>query len=352
MRLKNYVGLFSGILLLSALSGCGEQEEAVEPVEVSRPVSMITVGAGDASSGLRFPGRVRAVQRAELAFNVPGRLIELPVQEGQRVAKGDLVATLDGENYQIVLASAQAEYNKARTDYNRVLKIWKQSQAVAKAEVDQKLTAMEVARSHYLSAKKDADDTRLTAPFSGVITKRQVENFSNVQAKEPIVSLQDLNNLEIVINVPERVVRNQPKQVAGYAIFAGHTEHPLPVTLKSFSSESDSQTQSYEAVLALEPGYEITVLPGMSVDIIPKDEQTAESDGLVSVPLKAIYASGDSETSVWVVDQDESRVSLRAVELGEVMGTEVVVQSGLNSGEQIVTAGVSQLRENMLVRPL
>ncbi|MBO1518953.1 efflux RND transporter periplasmic adaptor subunit [Oceanisphaera sp. DM8] len=313
---------------------------------------MLTVDPDETRLDLRFPGRVRAVERAELAFNIPGRLIELPVKEGQRVAKGDLVATLDGESYQIVLASAKAEYNKARTDYNRVLKIWKQSQAIAKAEVDQQRTAMEVARARYLSAKKDVDDTRLTAPFAGVITKRRVENFSNVQAKEPIVSLQDLSQLEIVINVPERIVRNRPKQVVGYAVFSGQEEHRLPVSLKSFSSESNSQTQTYEVVLALEPDNEITILPGMSVDIFPTNALSTDTARSIQVPLQAIYANGDGTTGVWVVNPDTDRVSLRALELGEVMGSNVVVKSGLKSGEKIVTAGVSQLREDMLVRPL
>lgn len=350
--MNKYIGLLVVSLLLGVLSGCGEDNVAEEPAEVSRPVTMLTIGAGEASLNLRFPGRVRAVERAELAFNVPGRLTELPVQEGQKVAQGDLVATLDSENYQIVLASAQAEYNKARTDYNRVLKIWKQSQAVAKAEVDQQRTAMEVARARYLSAKKDVDDTRLTAPFAGVITKRRVENFSNVQAKEPIVSLQDLSHLEIVINVPERIVRNQPKQVVGYALFSGQEEHRLPVSLKSFSSESDSQTQTYEVVLSLEPGYDITILPGMSVDIYPTNTLAVDTNRLIRVPLQAVYANGDGVTGVWIVNSDNDRVTLRALELGEVVGSDVVVKSGLKSGEKIVTAGVSQLREDMLVRPL
>ena len=350
--MNKYIGLLVGSLLLSVISGCSEPEQAEESSEVARPVPLLVVSGGDHGSKLRFPGRVRATKRAELAFNVPGRLITLPIKEGQQVNKGDLIAQLDDENYRIVQTSAQAEFNKARTDYSRVQKIWQQSQAVAKAEVDQQRTAMEVTRARYLSAKKDVDDTRLTAPFSGVVTKRHVENFSNVQAKEPIVNLQDLNNLEIVINVPERVVRNTPKQLAGFAVFPGHSDAPLPVTLTSFSSESDSQTQSYEVVLALEPGYQLTVLPGMSVDIIPKGELVAAEAGVVAVPLKAIYSSSDSSTGVWVVDPESSRVSLRTVELGDVVGEQVMVVSGLTSGEQIVTAGVSQLREDMLVRAL
>lgn len=349
------IGWLVSAIVLAGLSGCGEGETVDEVVEVSRPVPMMVVDTSGKTSSLRFPGRVRAAQRADLTFNVSGRVIELPVEEGQLLEKGQLVARLDDANYRIQMRSMLAKYNKARTDYSRVEQLWQRSQAVAKAEVDKQRTAMDVAQADYSLAKKDFDDTRLIAPFAGVITKRYVENYSNVEDKEPIVSLQDLNNLEIVINVPERVVRNapkQPEQVMGYAVFADQPEQLLPVTLKSFASDSDSQTQSYEVVLALDPGYEVTVLPGMSVDVLPQKTLAGVSTGQVKVPLNAIFSNAEGVTGVWVFDSETSRVTLQTVELGEVLGSDVVVKTGLVGGEQIVTAGVSQLREAMLVRPL
>lgn len=349
--MKRIGGLLSA-MLLAVISGCGENEQVTEQVEVSRPVPMQVVTVSGETSNLRFPGRVRAAQRAELAFNVPGQVVQLPIEEGQRVEQGALVAQLDDANYKIQMRSALAQYNKARTDYQRVEQLWQRSQAVAKAEVDRQRTAMDVAQANYALAKKDFDDTRLVAPFSGVITKRYVENFSNVQGKQSIVSLQDLNNLEIVINVPERIVRNTPKQVAGYAIFADQPELLLPVTLKSFSSDSDQQTQSYEVVVALNPGYDIKVLPGMSVDVIPQKNLASLEGGEVRVPLQAIYSTAEGVTGVWLFDSESSRVTFQAVQLGDVLGTEVVVEKGLLGGETVVTAGVSQLREAMLVRAL
>jgi len=346
------IGWLLSAMVLAALSGCSDGDAVTEPVEVSRPVPMMVVGSSDKTSSLRFPGRVRAAQRADLAFNVPGRIVQLPAEEGQLIEKGQLVAQLDDANYKIQMHSALAQYNKARTDYQRVDQLWQRSQVIAKAEVDKQRTAMDVAQADYALAKKDFDDTRLLAPFTGVVTKRYVENFSNVQDKEAIVSLQDLNNLEIVINVPERIVRNTPKQVAGYAVFADQPELLLPVTLKSFSSDSDQQTQSYEVVLTLKPGYEITVLPGMSVDVIPQQELQAVGNGPVRVPLQAVFSNADGVTGVWVFDPDSSRVAFQTVKLGDVLNTDVVVESGLAGGETIVTAGVSQLRDAMLVRSL
>lgn len=346
------IGWLVSAMVVAVLSGCGEGDPVVEQEEVSRPVPMMVVDTSDKTSSLRFPGRVRAALRADLTFNVPGQIIQLPAEEGQRIEKGQLVAQLDDANYKNYMRSALAKYNKAQTDYRRVEQLWQRSQAVAKAEVDKQRTAMDVAQIDYSLAKKDFDDTRLVAPFSGVITKRYVENFSNVKDKEPIVSLQDLNNLEIVINVPERIVRNTPKQVAGHAVFADQPDLLLPVTLKSFSSDSDQQTQSYEVVLTLNQGYDITILPGMSVDVLPQKTLQGLDTDQVKIPLQSIYSDADGVKGVWVFNPETSRVTLQKVELGAVLDTDIVVLDGLVGGEKIIVAGVSQLREAMLVRPL
>jgi RND family efflux transporter MFP subunit len=338
------------LLALVLLAGC-QQAPPPESAEFSRPAEIFQVGAGAATSGLRFPGRVRAVQRAELAFNVPGQLVELPVREGQKLAAGDLIARLDPATFEVRLASARAEFEKAEVDYERVRKIWEQSQAVAEAEVDQKRTAMEFARASFDTARKDLEDTRMTAPFAGTVTKRHVENFSNVQAKQVVVSLQNPQELEIVINVPERVVRNESRRAAGYATFEGVADRRIPVTLKAFSAEADPQTQTYEAVLALEKTSGLTILPGMSAEVFALAGEDA-SDAVVAIPLKAVFAGPDAKPHVWVVDPETSRVSQRAVETGAVQGGDILVTAGLTAGERIVTAGVSQLREGMLVRPL
>jgi multidrug efflux pump subunit AcrA (membrane-fusion protein) len=122
------------------LGGCEKTPPATQD-EMVRPAPILQLGAAQVDAGLRFPGRVRAVKRADLAFNVPGKIIEFPANEGETLATGDLIAALDPEAFQLELAAARAEYDKTRADYDRVATIWQQSQAVARAEVDQKRTA-------------------------------------------------------------------------------------------------------------------------------------------------------------------------------------------------------------------
>lgn len=333
------------------LAGCKEPP-APQRAEVSRPAEIQEVGGVTIDSGLSFPGRVRAVQRAELAFNVPGQIVEFPVREGETLQAGSLVARLDPVTFESRLQAAQAEFDKARTDFERVQTIWEKSQAVARAEVDARRTAMEVARSAYAAARKEVQDTRLTAPFDGVIARRYVENFANVQAKEPVVSLQSADHLEIVIHVPERVVRGEPKRAAGFARFDDLPGLRLPVTLKSFATEADPQTQTYEVVLELTQPQGVTILPGMSAEVLPQSAEPGAAQAQLLIPLKAVSATADGTPAVWVVDPATSRVQRREIEVGEARGADVTVIAGLQAGERIVTAGVNHLREGMLVHPL
>jgi RND family efflux transporter MFP subunit len=339
-------------VLIATLPGCTDAPETAPPAEVARPAKIVEIGAGAADTALRFPGRVRATRRAELAFGTAGRLVELPVREGQRVAAGALIARLEPANFRARLAAAEAEYDKARLDYDRVNRVWEQSRAVARAEVDQKRTALQVARSTRDAARKDLEDARLVAPFDGVVVQRFVENFRNVQPNEPIVSLQDPRQLEIVIHVPERVVRAERRREVGFATFDDLPGRRFTVRLKSFAGEADPQTQSYEAVLTFDRPEGVTILPGMSATVFPDASGTDPATGDLLVPLAAIAAGPGGEPRVWVVDPKTSRVQQRNVATGPVRSDLVVVTKGLAAGERIVAAGASGLRDGMLVRPL
>ena len=93
-------------------------------------------------------------------------------------------------------------------------------------------------------------------------------------------------------------------------------------------------------------------LPGMSVEILSKKAPEGLANNVIQVPLQAIYSNAEKTNGVWVFNPETSRVSFRKVELGEVLGTQVVIKQGLTDYEKIVTAGVGQLREGMLVRSL
>lgn len=333
-----------------AITGCSPTAPASAPEVVVRPALINEVGAANTVAKLRFPGRLRATKRAELSFNVPGFVAEFALSEGSRVQAGQVVARLDDSVFKARVTSAQAEFDRAKIDLDRYQRLWDTEQAVARSEVDDRRSRLEVARTSLAAAQQDLADTIIKAPFSGVVTRRRLETFANVQAKQAIAELQDLQSLEVVINVPQRVLRNEGSRTDALAFFDEREDLAVPVVLKSYATEADPQTQTYEVVLALKSRPSgLTLLPGMSVTVVPFAAKSTAA--ALSIPLTAIATDATGGKFVWLVDAD-GQVTRANVTLGEIRGAEVVVASGLTLGQRIVTAGVSALREGMKVRPL
>ena len=112
MKLDTFgIVTISPILLL--LAGCGGSEETPEPAAAARPVKVMTIGGPEGGGEFTFPGRVAAGEQVDLAFRVGGPLIEFPVQEGEKVDKGQVVARIDPRDFRIRVDSAQAKFDQA-----------------------------------------------------------------------------------------------------------------------------------------------------------------------------------------------------------------------------------------------
>ena len=183
------------------LGGCKEKEEIARPEPV-KPVKLLLVQAGLEQLSVSLPGRVRAARRSELSFKVSGPLEKLPIDEGQVVKKGDLIAQILPRDFQTAINEAKARELEAEQQYQRYKELYAKRQ-VSKADFDRFRAARDVARARLEDAQNALNDTTLVAPFDGVITKRYVENFQKVQAKDPIAYLQLIDQLEILVDVPE-----------------------------------------------------------------------------------------------------------------------------------------------------
>jgi RND family efflux transporter MFP subunit len=254
-------------LVLALAAGCAQPPPPPEPV---RPVRTAVVAAGDETHVRQFPGKVEAARKAELAFQVPGLLVDLPVKEGQAVKKGEVIARLRPDEFKARLDSLKGRLDQARaaltalragerTEQRRRLeaevRAGEAKLANARAEMDRmdrglraaavSRTDFDVAVRNYKLAQENLEaarqalekgqsgreedieaqegavrglegqvveadlqlaDTTLRAPFDGVIARRFVEQSQNVPAKQPVVRFQDVDEVEIKVDVPEAVM--------------------------------------------------------------------------------------------------------------------------------------------------
>ncbi|GAA0783624.1 efflux RND transporter periplasmic adaptor subunit [Marinobacterium sediminicola] len=339
-----------GLLSVIVLTGCNDDQGTVSPAvhEIERPARIEPVTSASAT-GLVFNGTVRAAQRAEMAFKVAGRIDKLLVNEGDRVSQGDLLAQLDDRQFRTALASAQAEYASANADYQRGLTIFKRSQAISKSDLEKLATQQNLASNRLKEAQLALDEARLTAPFDGVIGRKLVEDFARVNANQTVLVLQNLQDLEIVIQVPDQVILRRQREHQLVARVAG-LEREFPLSLRFFATEADAVTQTYQVVFGLEQKGDIPVLPGMSAQVYAIGS-SSNNEARVTVPLSAIIPDNQGQQSVWLVN-DQGRTERRGVEVGPLLGDRAVITQGLALGDRIITAGVASVREGMPVRPL
>ncbi len=167
---------------------------------------------------LAIPGIVQAARRSELAFRFSGLLVELPVVAGQRVAAGDVLARLDPRDFEARVLLEQARLNLARADFDRSSRLIRsRASPVSEADVDRRRSQFEIAGVRTAQARKNLADTTLRAPFGGVVAARLVDNHTQVGANQAILQLETPDKLEVVIDLPERVVsrvRSAPRRPA------------------------------------------------------------------------------------------------------------------------------------------
>ncbi len=347
---------FAGPKLALALSflaavplfGCSEpvQEEFI------RPVRSMVVGDAAAFREDSFPGRAKAVQEVDLAFEVTGQLVERPAKVGDVVTRGQVLARLDPRDYQNSLDAARSERDRAQTFYARVEKAARTG-AVSQQDLTDAKARFDEVQSRVNIRRKALDDTFIVAPFDGTVSQTYVDNFQNVRAKQPVIRLLDVSQIEMVVNIPEGFIGLAPYVTGIVARFDAHPDQAVPAQIKEVSNEASRTTRTYELTLVMDPPEAFELLPGMAGTVTGRVEfsQDAADQGL-EVPMTAVFSShatSDQQSFVWLIAPEELTVSRLPVEVVARSPRGVTVR-GISPGDRIATAGVHYLREGQKVR--
>lgn len=327
---------------------CSSEAPAPEAV---RPVISMTVADVASFSQTTLPGRAKATQEANLAFEVPGKLIERPVDVGDMLERGQVVARLDPRDFQNALDQALAAQAQARTFRSRVQQAAK-SGAVSRQEVTNAAAQANAAEAEVRIRRKALEDATLLAPFDGKVAATYVENFQNVLAKQRIVRLLDTSRIEMEVSVPESLISLVPIAYDIQVEFDAYPGQTLPATVTEIGNEASVATRTYPVTLVMDPPEEMDIKPGMAGKVSSRADLPPEALEVgIEVPLPALFAPADDpekRSYVWIVDPDALQVNRREVTVQQLTARGARVQ-GLEPGERVVTVGVHHLREGQQV---
>lgn len=372
-KLKNLQGIFVSfstaavLTTLGFLAGCGSSSAngAPEGVVQGRPVKVMTVTGGDPRENRAFPGIVKADREIDLAFRVGGPLIEYDLNIGQKVQKGQTLARIDPRDFEIRVQKLSAEYKAAEArladaerDFERQKNLLKES-AASQSQYDKTQMLVETTRAGIDSLKADLAaaknalaDTRLTAPFDGVLNHKFTENHETVAPGAPVVSLLDVSAIEVATAVPEDIVIREADIVEIYATLDAHPDRNISASLKETGRQTDNANQSYPMTVTLQVPKTITVAPGMaaSVHLVLRNPHGG-GDGIY-LPTAAVFSDTNGVTCVWRVEPDTLDTEKVKVETGALRGDEILVTSGIEAGDRVVSAGARFLVEGQKIRIL
>ena len=347
------------ILAAVLLAAC--EKEAAETPEIIRPVRMLSIETLQGGETLSYPGEILGVQNAELAFEVPGRLVELPAEEGIEVDERQLLAKLDPADFRASLDAAEAEYRNAKETFERFEEVFSKG-AISRQDFDNQRRQFEVAEASLATARKALSDTELRAPFAGRIGRVFVDNFNNIQAKQSILLLQDLSQLDIIVNVPEQdwqrarpglTLAQQTERAKPFVTLPTFPDREFPARITEVAASADPVTRTFAARGRFDPPEDIVILPGMSATVTVRiDPDTAGLQNAVQIPANAVVGGNDGGSYVWMVDDATMTVSLAPVTVGQMSGSGITVIDGLSAGDRIAVSGLQQLAEGMKVREL
>ncbi len=201
-------------------------------------------------------------------------------------------------------------------------------------------------------AQDNLDDATLRSPFAGVIARRDVDNFTNVQAGQSITLLQVLSSVDLLFDVPgpdvTALTANGRDNITNQVMFDALPGEIFDSEIVEFSLQADSATQTYRGRANVKQPGTAVILPGMVGRVIA----SAPGNGSqLMIPLTALAAASDGATFVWLVGSDNI-TTRRDITLGEAAGDRIVVLDGLAEGDVVVAAGVSSIMEGMTIRPI
>ena len=332
-------------MLLSALLICSctgkKEQEAKAPIRVKTEVASTATSV----NGQTYVGMVEEQEATAVSFTGMGVVKRVLVNEGQAVAKGQLIAEMDDTQARNLLSGAEAQMTQANDALER-FKMLHDAGSLPEVQWVEIQSKVAQAKSQLDVAKKNLADCRLVAPVSGIIGKKMIGAGETALPSQAVVSILDISSVKVKVAIPEA-------EIGG---ISGNTSSIIKVEAIGSSFEggriekgvqADALTHTYDIRINV-ANRERKLLPGMVASVSFGSEKSEVKTEQLSMPVTAVHKKADGSLFVWTIEKD-STAHRTTITTGETLGNRIVVTTGISEGERIVTEGYQKLSENTKV---
>lgn len=337
------------------LAGCSKPAEKTEDI---RPVRTMVLSSSSAGVNAEFSGEVRPRVESRLGFRVGGKITARKVDVGAPVKRGQVLMQLDPQDLKLSQAQALANLRAAETSRDLARSEMKRYQElrsknfVSRAVIDSKVSAyrssqaaVDAAQAGYRGQSNQAGYATLVSDVEGVVTAVDAEVGQVVGAGNPVVRVAQLDQKEILIGIPEDKV-DALRQLDDVTVrLWADPGTVIPGKIREVSPVADPSTRTYPVRVSI-PAEQPGVKLGMTA-LVQFSSVTATPR--IRVPLTALHQE-QGVTSVWLVEK--GAVRMVPVQVGGVTGNDILLVSGVQAGQTVVTAGANLLKNGQKVKLL
>lgn len=334
--MRKSIVVFALLFCFLALGGC----KHAAPEQTSAPPIAVQVMVTDTVSGnmtRTYVGEVEENLSVAASFPTGGRVERVYVREGDRVREGQTLVVVNSATAQNAYNSAKATLQQAEDAYNRLKKVYEQG-SLAEVKWVEMQTTLEKARSMEQIARKQLDDCTLKAPISGVVGACNAKAGGSLLPGEPAVTLLDMGSVSVTFSVPESEIGSVKVGEEAYVLVPALNNKLLTGKITERSMTASKVSHSYQVKIAF-ANPDKSLLPGMVCKVMLDQP---DNQGFV-VPAKCVQTRPEG-LSVWVVEN--GRAQHRLITSSQFVANGVLVTSGLQPGDTIITEGLQKLYTN------
>ncbi|MGJ8550433.1 efflux RND transporter periplasmic adaptor subunit [Winogradskyella wichelsiae] len=350
--MKKYIYVLTLAATAFFVTSCGSEDK--KNVVDNTPAIIVKTAQVDANGNSPFlsvSGKIQASNSADLSTRMMGYVNKVHVNVGDKVNKGQLLVSINNADLQAKKAQvnagiteAAAAFNNAQKDYNRFKNLFAENSASQK-EMDDMTANFEMAKARLESANQMKNEvnaqftySNITAPFSGIVTSKNVEAGNMANPGVPLISIETPGNFEVMAMVPETEI-SEIKKGTTVDVLVKSINQTIKGKVTEVSTSAKNTGGQYLVKIALDKT-EVNILSGMFTTVQFPVERKSKSE-LVLVPSESIITNGQL-TGLYTVSQSNTAL-LRWLRLGRTYGDQVEVLAGLNAGETYIVLAEGKL---------
>jgi len=351
MKKHTYIFVLFLVSIITASCSSSDKQLDIDDIPVVKVVLNQTA-INDQNQYLSVSGKIQATRSADLSTRMMGFIDKVHVNVGDKVKKGQLLVSINNTDLQAKKAQVSAGITQAQTafanaekNYNRFKNLMA-SNSISQKEMDDMTANYQMAKSGLESAKQMKNEvnaqfsySNIIAPFSGIITAKNLSAGDLANPGMPLISLENPDNFEVIAMVPETEI-SEIEQGTMVSVLVKAIDKSLQGKVTEISTSSKNTGGQFLVKINLENSNS-TILSGMFSTVQFPIEKKSASSSVVLIPIEALVKNGQL-TGVYTVSESNTAL-LRWLRLGRTYGDQVEVLSGLNTNESYIVSAEGKL---------